>query len=55
MELMGIEADTPLKIEVKGRRLIVEPLSDEDRAKRFTSVMKRTGEKNAKLFKKLAE
>ena len=31
MDLMEIDRETPLRITVKGRKMIVEPLSDEER------------------------
>jgi len=55
MELMGIDSDTLLKISVKDRRMIVEPLSEEERAERFKAAMKKTGTKNAELFRRLAK
>ncbi len=55
MDLMDIDAETPLKVTVEGRRLIVEPLSEADRSARFEKVLKKTGRKNAELFKRLAK
>ncbi len=55
MELMDIDDQTPLKLVVEGRKLIVEPLSDEERAKKFGKILKKTGKKNAKLFASLAK
>lgn len=55
MQLMDIDADTPLKVTVQGRRMTVEPLSDEERAAKFEQVMKKTGRKNAELFRRLAK
>jgi antitoxin component of MazEF toxin-antitoxin module len=54
MQLMDITPDTPLKVVVEGRRLIVEPLSETERKQRFQTAMKRTGHKNAELFRRLA-
>lgn len=55
LELLGIDSDTELKVTVEGRRLIVEPLSDKERAERFKKVMEKTGRKNADLFRRLAK
>ena len=55
MELMEIDGDTPLKITVEGRRLIVEPLSEEERADKIRKIITRTGKKNTELFKRLAK
>jgi antitoxin MazE len=55
LDLLDIDQDTDLKITVNGRQLIIEPLSDEERAMKFTKVLKATGKKNAKLFARLAK
>ncbi len=55
MDLMDIDNDTPLKVTVEGRKLIVEPLSDQERAAKFKGVMEKTGRRNAELFRRLAK
>lgn len=55
MNLMDITDDTPLKVTVKGRRLIVEPLTKEQREDKFKKVTKRTSKRNAEVFKRLAK
>ena len=55
MDLMDIDSDTPLKLTVEGRRLIVEPLGEKERADKFKRVMEKTGQKNAELFRRLAK
>lgn len=55
MDLMDITRDTPLKVSVNGRQLIVEPLSKNEMDERFEKVMKMTGKKNAELFRRLAK
>jgi antitoxin component of MazEF toxin-antitoxin module len=55
MDLMDIDSDTPLKLTVEGRRLIVEPLGEKERAEKFKKVMEKTGQKNAELFRRLAK
>jgi len=52
---MEIDADTPLKVTVEGRRLIVEPLDKNERAGKFQKVMEKTGRRNAELFRRLAK
>jgi antitoxin component of MazEF toxin-antitoxin module len=54
MELLGIDADTPLKVTVEGRRMIVEPMTKDERAERFKKVVEKTGRRNAELFRRLA-
>ena len=55
IDLLDIDQDTDLKLTVQGRQLIVEPLSDEERAARFKKVLTRTGEQNAELFRRLSK
>jgi antitoxin MazE len=55
MDLLEIDGQTPLKITVEGRRIIVEPLTAEERAAHFKGVMEETGQKHAELFKRLAK
>jgi antitoxin component of MazEF toxin-antitoxin module len=70
MELLGIEQDTPLKITVEGRRMIVEPAEaaapaapvepaapagPKSRAGRVKAAIEKTGRKNAELFRRLAK
>lgn len=54
MQLLGIDEETPLKITVEGRRLIVEPADTKDRSK-LKEIVARTGRKNSELFKRLAK
>jgi antitoxin MazE len=55
MELLGIDHDTPLKITVEGRRMIVEPAEPQQRAHKVKAAIEKTGRKNAELFKRLAK
>jgi len=55
MRLMDIDAGTELKITVKGRKMTVEPLTRDDRAKRLRKSLRKTGRKNAELFHRLAK
>jgi antitoxin MazE len=55
MELLGIDRDAVVKVSVRGRRLIVEPLSEEERAMKIKEIQRKTLEKNAELFKRLAK
>jgi antitoxin MazE len=55
MDLMEIDRETPLRITVQGRKMIIEPLSEEERQMHFQKIMKKTGQKNAELFKRLAK
>ncbi len=55
MELLDIDTETPLKVTVEGRKLIIEPLSGEERKARFGQVMEKTGRRHAELFRRLAK
>lgn len=54
LDLLGIDNETPLKLSVEGRRLIVEPAEPDDRAERVRKIVRKTGAKNAELFRRLA-
>ena len=54
LQLMEIDKDSIVKITVNGRQLVVEPLSDEERAKQIQAIQQKTLKKNAELFKRLA-
>lgn len=49
LEMLGIGDQTDLKITTDGKRLIVEPLSEEERNMRFEQVTQKTG-KNEQAF-----
>lgn len=54
-ELMDIDAETPLKVSIEGRKLIVEPLSDEERDRRFKAALAETNAEYGRALKRLAE
>jgi antitoxin MazE len=55
LELLNIDESTPLQITTDGRRLIIEPADGEHQRKRFEKAMKKSHQRFAKAFKKLAE
>jgi antitoxin MazE len=55
LDLLDFTQDTPLKLTVRGRQLIVEPLSDEEGAKKFQEVSQRDLKRNGELYKRLAK
>jgi antitoxin MazE len=55
LDLLKIDLDTPLEISTDGRRLVVEPLADNPRRKRFEQAAEKTHRRFSKVFKKLAE
>jgi antitoxin component of MazEF toxin-antitoxin module len=55
LDLLKIDLETPLEISTDGRRLIVEPVTDNPRRKKFEAATEKSHKKFAKVFKKLAE
>lgn len=55
MELLKITMDTPLEISTDGKNLIVSPVQDVGRARRFRAALKAVGKRHAKTFAKLAK
>ena len=54
-ELTGIDEDTVLNVSVEGRKLIIEPMSETQRANKFKKALATTNRRYAKDLKKLAE
>jgi antitoxin MazE len=55
LDLLDFNQDTDLKITVNGRQLIIEPLTDDERAARFEKISKRDLKKNGELYRRLAK
>jgi antitoxin MazE len=55
LDLLDFTQETDLKITVNGRQLIVEPLSEAERAARFKEISKRDLKKNGELYRRLAK
>jgi antitoxin MazE len=54
MELLHITMDTPLEISTDGKNLIISPVADPARVKKFKDSLARVAEKHDKTFAKLA-
>ena len=54
-ELLEIDAKTPLKVSVQGRRLIIEPLRQPGRADRFQKAVGKMDRFHGRAMKKPAE
>jgi antitoxin component of MazEF toxin-antitoxin module len=54
-ELLEIDAQTPLKVSVEGRELIVEPLTDAERSNHFKKAVEKVDGEHGRAMKKLAE
>jgi antitoxin component of MazEF toxin-antitoxin module len=55
LELLKIDEDTALTIATDGQALIVSPVSDAKRRKKFEAALTDTNERFAKTLRKLAE
>jgi antitoxin MazE len=54
LELLKVDADTPLEITTDGRNLIVSPLTDRKQRQRFKAALAATNRKHGRLLKRLA-
>ena len=55
LELLKINADTPLEISTDGDVLIITPIRGKKRRKKFEQALKDTNRKYSKMLKRLAE
>ena len=55
LDLLKIEADTPLDISTDGRQLIVAPAQPSARRKKFDAAQEWAHEQYGKAFRKLAD
>ncbi|MCG2794727.1 MAG: AbrB/MazE/SpoVT family DNA-binding domain-containing protein [Actinomycetia bacterium] len=55
LDLLNIDADTPLDISTDGEVLIISPVRDEKRRKKFEEAVAETNRKYGRALKKLAD
>ena len=55
LELLGIDERTPLDISTDGRALVVAPVHDKRRRKRFQDALNACNQQYGKALKRLAE
>ena len=55
LDLLKIDAETPLDISTDGRRLIVAPAEDAERRAKFEAAQEFAHKRYGRAFKKLAE
>lgn len=55
MELLSITMETPLEITTDGKNLIISPVRDASREKKFKAALPRVMSKHDKTFRRLAE
>ena len=55
LDILNIDADTPLDISTDGEVLIVSPVRDEKRRKKFEEAVRETNRKYGRVLKRLAD
>lgn len=55
LELLKIDEETALNISTDGKRLVVSPVQDEERRKKFEAAVANGNKRFEKTFRKLAE
>ena len=55
LELLSIDADTPLEISTDGRVLIVAPVREAGRRRRFERALEKVNRRYARALRRLAE
>jgi antitoxin MazE len=55
LQLLKIDENTPLELTTDGRNLIISPIDDEKRERKFKSALERVNKKHRKTLQKLAE
>ena len=55
LQLLKIDETTPLELTTDGKNLIISPIDDEKRERKFKSALDRVNKKHGKTPQKLAE
>ncbi len=55
LELLRIDADTPLEISTDGQVLIVSPVRPDEHQQKFEEALEKVNRKYGRAFKRLAE
>lgn len=55
LELLKVDADTPLEISTDGNSLIISPVRDKKRREKFTAALNSVNKQYGRALKKLAE
>ncbi|MEX2560801.1 MAG: hypothetical protein WD403_12845 [Pirellulales bacterium] len=55
LDLLGIDENTSLEVSTDGEALVIAPLRDRKRRKRFEQALAASNERYAKALKRLAE
>jgi antitoxin MazE len=54
LEILKIDMGTPLEVSTDGKNLIISPVQDAKREKRFHTALQKVNKKHGKTLKKLA-
>lgn len=54
LDLLKIDAETPLEISTDGKVLIVSPIRDEKRRRRFLGALEKANRRYGRMLKRLA-
>ena len=55
MELLKVDMDTPLEISTDGRNLIISPVENGKKEKKFRAALEKVNRSHGKTLKKLAK
>ena len=55
LDLLDITEQTPLKLQVDGRKIVLEPLAPKEVDRSFTKAAGKVEKRFARMFKRLAE
>ncbi len=55
LDLLKITPDLPLELTTDGRVLVISPVTDAKRKRRFETALKKTNRRHGRALKKLAE
>lgn len=55
LELLHVDMDTPLEIATDGRNLIISPVQNEKREKKFKAALEKVNRSHGRTLKRLAE
>jgi len=55
LQMLNIEEDTELKIDTDGKRIVIAPVTEEERKQRFRHSLAKVNQKHGQALRKLAE
>ena len=55
LDLLKIDAETPLEVSTNGAALVIEPVRDETRKQRFENALAKGNQRYGKALKRLAK